>query len=47
VSYWHDIVAISAGKLQTVGLKADGTVITVGDGSYEQYKARDWNLFEE
>ena len=32
VSDWTDIVAVSAGDFNTVGLKADGTVAIVGSG---------------
>lgn len=31
VSDWYDIVAVAAGCAHTIGLKSDGTVITVGD----------------
>ena len=31
VGSWNDIVAVSAGTFHTVGLKADGTVVAVGD----------------
>lgn len=31
VSSWKDIVDISAGTLHTIGLKKDGTVVSVGD----------------
>ena len=30
MSDWTDIVAVSAGGQHTVGLKSDGTVVTVG-----------------
>jgi hypothetical protein len=42
VDNWHDIVAISAGKLHTVGLKRDGTVIAVGCDNYGQCDIEDW-----
>ena len=36
VDDWYDIIAISAGQDHTVGLKADGTVIAVGDNAFGQ-----------
>lgn len=42
VSGWTDIVAISAGSDSTVGLKADGTVVAVGDNEYGQCDVSDW-----
>lgn len=39
VKNWKDIVAVSAGADHTVGLKADGTVVAVGDeDSYKTYE---------
>ena len=35
VSGWRNIVAIDAGGNQTVGLKADGTVVYVGDNAHK------------
>ena len=40
---WTDIVAVSTGPFQTVGLKSDGTVVAVG--YYEdngQHDISDW-----
>jgi alpha-tubulin suppressor-like RCC1 family protein len=42
VSDWTDIVAIAAGSNHTVGLKSDGTVITVGSNIYGQCDVSDW-----
>lgn len=42
VTDWRDIVAVSAGTCHTVGLKADGTVVAVGDNSYDQCNVADW-----
>ena len=36
VSSWRDIVAIAAGDNHTVGLRADGTVVAVGENRYGQ-----------
>ena len=30
IENWKDIVAVSAGATQTIGLKKDGTVVAVG-----------------
>ena len=40
---WRDIVAIAAGNYHTVGLKADGTVVAVGDNDDRQCNIRDWH----
>lgn len=42
VSDWKDIVAISAGKFHTVGLKADGTVVAVGWNKNGQRNVSGW-----
>ena len=42
MSDWTDIVAISAGDEHTVGLKADGTVVAVGNNEYGQCDVSDW-----
>ena len=39
---WTDIVAISAVGYYTVGLKADGTVVAVGDNTDGQCEVSDW-----
>jgi alpha-tubulin suppressor-like RCC1 family protein len=39
-------VAIAAGGYHTVGLKTDGTVIAVGDNSFEQCDASSWTDIE-
>ena len=36
VSAWTDIVAVSAGRIHTVGLKSDGTLVAVGENRYGQ-----------
>ena len=43
MSDWKDIVAVSAGYVHTVGLKADGTVVATGDNKYGQCNVYDWN----
>ena len=42
VSGWRDIVAVSAGKYHTVGLKSDGTVVAVGDNKHGQCEVSAW-----
>lgn len=43
VSEWKDIRAIACGDNHTVGLKADGTVVAVGDNfPCEQCEVSDW-----
>jgi alpha-tubulin suppressor-like RCC1 family protein len=42
VDGWRDIVAIAAGSLHTVGLKADGTVVATGDNAFGQCEVGDW-----
>ena len=42
VNDWVDITAISAGDYYTVGLKADGTVVTVGLNAKGQCYVNDW-----
>jgi uncharacterized protein (TIGR02145 family) len=42
VGDWRDIVAISAGRNHTVGLKADGTVVTVGNNKDCQCNVSSW-----
>ena len=42
VSDWCDIVAIAASNWHTVGLKADGTVVAVGDNNHGQCDVSDW-----
>ena len=41
-SGWPDIVAVAAGDAYTVGLKADGTVVAVGDNEYGQREVSGW-----
>ena len=45
VKDWKNIVAVSAGDDQTVGLKSDGTVVAVGDYEYGQCDVSDWKLW--
>ncbi|GHV16939.1 hypothetical protein FACS189425_02150 [Clostridia bacterium] len=42
VSGWENIIAISAGGWGNVGLKADGTVVAVGDNESGQHNVEDW-----
>jgi len=42
ISGWRDIVAIAAGSGHTVGLRSDGTVVSVGDNFYGQLNTNDW-----
>ena len=42
VSGWRNIVAVSAGAYNTVGLKADGTVVVVGADGFDQCQVEDW-----
>ena len=42
ISKWRDIVAISAGYSHLVGIKADGTVVAVGNNSDYQCDISDW-----
>ena len=39
---WEDIIAISADSLHLLGLKADGTVVAVGDGSNNRVNVSRW-----
>lgn len=43
VTDWTDIIAVSAGGRQTVGLKSDGTVAAVGRNDYGQCNFYDWS----
>ena len=43
MSRWSDIVAVSAGTDNTVGLKSNGTVVAVGDNSYGQCDVSGWS----
>ena len=43
---WQNIVAICAGYSHTVGLRADGTVVAVGDNRYGQCDVQGWKLFD-
>ena len=42
VSGWRDIVAVAAGCYHTVGLRADGTVVAVGDNRAGQCDLSGW-----
>lgn len=42
VEHWRDIVLISLGKECILGLKADGTVVAVGNNSYFGNHVSDW-----
>ena len=39
---WRDIMAVSAGRDHTVGLKADGTVVAVGNNGRNQCDIQKW-----
>ena len=39
---FKDIVAVSAGTTNTVGLKSDGTVVAVGSNTYGECNVSDW-----
>ena len=42
VSEWTDVVAVAAGWLYTLGLKADGTVVATGNDGYWQCTVSGW-----
>ena len=42
VGNWTDIVQVAAGGWHTVGLKADGTVVALGDNEYGQCDVGNW-----
>jgi alpha-tubulin suppressor-like RCC1 family protein len=48
VGEWTDIIQVAAGYIQTVGLRADGTVVAVGwgysaaEGERQPYEVGDW-----
>ena len=42
VGNWTDIVQVAAGGWHTVGLKADGTVVALGDNEYGQCDVDNW-----
>ena len=39
---WRDLVAVSAGREHTVGLRSDGTVVATGDNGYGQCDVSGW-----
>ena len=41
VQDWRDIVAVAAHG-HTVGLRADGTVVAVGDNFFDECDVQDW-----
>ena len=43
VSDWSDIVAVAAGCTHTIGLKSDGTVVSVGSNEYGQCDVKGWS----
>ena len=43
MSQWRDIVAIAAGAAHTVGLRADGGVVTTGSNSHGQLEVGAWS----
>ena len=42
VDGWRDIVAVCSNKFFTVGLKADGTVLAIGENTYTECNVEDW-----
>lgn len=42
MSDWDDIVAISAGRYNTIGLKSDGTVVATGNNKFNQCNVSEW-----
>ena len=42
VSEWRHIVAIAAGRLHSVGLRSDGTVVAVGENERGQCNVSEW-----
>ena len=42
LSDWENIVAIASGGQHVIGLKADGTVVAVGDNNFGQCDVSDW-----
>lgn len=42
VGNWKDIVAVSAGKFHTVGLKKDGSVVAVGWKEEGLFNVSEW-----
>lgn len=42
VSGWKDIVAVAAGRIHTVGLRSDGTVVACGYNEYGQCDVSEW-----
>ena len=43
VNEWHDIVAVAAGHLLTIGVCANGTIVTTGLKSYGFGAMSSWN----
>ena len=44
--YWNEIAlreTVSSGRLHTIGLKTDGTVVAVGDNDYGQCNVSNWS----
>ena len=46
VADWTDIRAAAAGERHTVGLRADGTVVAIGDNAAGQCDVDDWKLWQ-
>lgn len=44
VAPWRDVVAVAAGSAHTLGLRADGSVLTVGNNDDGQCNTSDWHL---
>jgi len=43
VGGWQDIVAVAAGSAHTLGLRADGTVVSAGNNASCQCDAGSWS----
>jgi alpha-tubulin suppressor-like RCC1 family protein len=42
VQGWRNYIAVRAGMSNTVGLKADGTVVVCGDNKFGQCNTQNW-----
>ncbi len=39
---WHEIVAVAAGSMHTLGLRTDGTVVATGSNQHGQCDVAGW-----
>jgi hypothetical protein len=44
---WRDMVAVSAGACFTIGLRADGTVLGVGQNDFNQLNVKSWTQIKK